>query len=207
EVGPRVGSCCCRGGTLRWSVGDIAITSRGCVRWERQRVPAENPPILSAAVSGCQFNSLPVGNSVSLSVCQSVSLSVRVELRAVRRGSGAAGALGVYDALELVGGGIEAALCIDDDVFELVLARHLAARRFDAPGDLCIAVGAPGTDALLEIGERRGRDEYPDGIGHEPADRRGALDVRADVDIGPVRELLEHLVARHAVAVAIDEGV
>src|SRR5512141_3369452 len=91
-------------------------------------------------------------------------------------------AFDVQDFNEAVYGGVEAARNVLDDVVELAAARHLVARGGQAALHRRLVVGAAVADALLDVVERRRRDEDEHGAGRELADRGGALHVGADVD-------------------------
>src|SRR5438105_2732352 len=61
------------------------------------------------------------------------------------------GTFGIEDALDLVGSGVEPSRCVDDDVFELTLARHLAARGREAITNAFLIIETTAAQALLKL--------------------------------------------------------
>ncbi len=123
-----------------------------------------------------------------------------------RLGSGGAPFIDQY-LFEAVHGLGEFAGMIDDHMLELGLAGHFGRGCRETTLDASFVVGLAGSNSLLYLSDRGGRNEDENGLGHQALDGGGTLHIGADEDIEAVSHGIDNLLFGHARPMAVDDGV
>src|SRR3990170_3785591 len=127
-----------------------------------------------------------------------------LDRRTTLSGSAGAAALLGDDDLDDAPGSVLQPAGLVDDVVELARRLHLGGSGLEAQAAVGRGVGVARLEAAARLLDRRRGDEDEQGVRDEAAEGGGALDVDAGDDVAAGGEGCEDLVARDAVAPAVD---